>query len=438
MTSSPDQSPRSAAHRDNLAEPTRKVATPVLDHDGDTLVIAVIDAHTSHWLSPSEVIQAAALVPEGSTDPVDLALAASLRRRRDDLFHLDGRAMMKTVPDSFDPATPQRRYSIAKVRGLKIADQVVDVAIMRGELDSVAKAATMSREEGILLRRNANMHHGRGHRNLGVALAPIDAEGNIVGDFVFEGFVAMGLRKLSDAIESNKNGSGSWVEVHLWGTALRIQHWLNFALMLVMTLSGWFIMQPYLTERSYDGSAAGFTMGWVRYVHFVAGFAWIAVGLWRFILLFITRDRQTRWRALWPIYNKQDVTDLWHTVQYYLFLRRSGPFYFAHNPLQQISYTGIYLMCFIQMITGLSLYAIIDQSNWFYVLMAMPTHWIGIGYVRLIHTIIMYLIWVFAIIHVYLVFRSDSVHNHGGLSSMIGGSVWLPRGTQPVDSPRIG
>lgn len=408
------------------------------DPKGNPLVIAVIDAHTSHWLSPSEVIQAAAVVPSDTTDPVDSALANSLRRRRDDLFNLDGTPSMKMVPDSFDPATPDRRYSIAKIQGFAIADQVVDVAIMRGELDSVAKASKMSREEGVLLRRNANMHHGRGHRNLGVALAPIDKDGNITGDFIFEGFVALGLRSPEKATEENKKGSGSWVEVHLWGTALRIQHWLNLALMIVMTLSGWYIMQPYLTERTYDGSAAGFAMGYVRFVHFLAGFLWIAVGLWRFILLFITRDRQTRWRALWPIYSKQDVKDLWHTMQYYLFLRREGPFYFAHNPLQQLAYTGIYVMCFIQMLTGLSLYAMMDQSNWFFQLMAMPTHWIGIGYFRLIHTIIMYLIWLFAIIHVYLVIRSDAVHNHGGLSSMIGGSVWLPRGTQPVDSPRIG
>lgn len=403
----------------------------------DEIVIAVIDAHTSHWLSPSEVIQAAAIVPEGSTDPVDQALATSLRRRRDDLFHTDGRPMMKLVPDEFDPATPERRYSIAKVHGLDIADKTVDVAIMRGELESVVAASKASREELILLRRNANMHHGRGHRNLGVAVAPIDEDGN-VGEFVFEGFVALGLRKLCHAIEENKKGSGSWVEVHLWGTSLRIQHWLNLALMIVMTLSGWYIMQPYLTDTAYDGSEAGFAMGYVRFTHFVAAFAWMAVGLWRFILLFITRDRQTCWRALWPIYNKQDIKDLFATVQYYLFLRKEGPFYFAHNPLQQISYTGIYIMCFIQMATGMALYGMLDQSNWLFALLATPTHWIGIGYMRLIHTVIMYLIWVFAIIHVYLVFRSDTVHNHGGLSSMIGGSVWLPRGTQPVDSPRIG
>ena len=34
------------------------------DSKGNPLVIAVIDAHTSHWLSPSEVIQAAAIVPD--------------------------------------------------------------------------------------------------------------------------------------------------------------------------------------------------------------------------------------------------------------------------------------------------------------------------------------------------------------------------------------
>ena len=157
--------------------------------------------------------------------------------------------------------------------------------------------------------------------------------------------------------------SGSWVEVHLWGWALRVQHWLNLALMLVMTFTGWYIMQPYLTERTYDGSAAGFAMGYVRFAHFLAAYLWIAVGLWRVILLFVTHDRQTRWRALWPIYNKQDVKDLWHTMQYYLFLRKEGPFYFAHNPLQQLAYTGIYAMCLIQMLTGLSLYCLLYTSD---------------------------------------------------------------------------
>jgi Ni,Fe-hydrogenase I cytochrome b subunit len=65
-------------------------------------------------------------------------------------------------------------------------------------------------------------------------------------------------------------------------------------------------------------------------------------------------------------------------------------------------------------------------------------HLIGIPGVRLAHTMMMFALWAFVIVHVYLAVRADSLERHGGISSMINGGVWLRRGAKPVDAPEIG
>lgn len=403
----------------------------------DDLVIHAVGFHTCRKLSPTEVLQVASIAPAESQDPVDVALRASLRQNRHDLYEHDGTPKVNLVPEEFEPATPERKYSIAKIRGIQVGEKVRDLAIMRGDVDDVLANATISRSERKIFIRDANMQHSRGRRSLAVAVANLNDDGT-PGEFFVEGSLAMGLVHRDEAETLVQSNPSEWVRVHIWGASLRLQHWLNLFLMIVMTLTGYYIMEPYAALPDYNGAEAPFLMGWIRFAHFVSAFAWIAVGLWRFVFMFVTNDRQSRWRSFWPIYSTEDVKNLFGTVQHYLFLKKEGPIYFAHNPLQQFAYTGIYALCLVQWATGLALYGMYEQNNWFFALMSAPIHWIGIGYIRLIHAIIMYLIWAFAIIHVYLVFRSDAKHGHTGLSAMVGGWTWLRRGTEPVDAPRVG
>lgn len=229
-----------------------------------------------------------------------------------------------------------------------------------------------------------------------------------------------------------------WTRIPLWSAALRWQHWLSVLLIVILSATGWYIMDPFFGAQPEAPGETGFLMGWIRFIHFTAAFAWILVGLARFILLFVAKGQQSRWRALWPFYSKKDVTYMFQTIAAYMFLRKHGPTYVTHNALQQISYTGIYVIAVFQVLTGLSLYGLYDQSNWFWVLWSYPVHWLGVPMVRLIHTVIMFILWAFVIIHVYLVVRSEAVEGHGSLSAMVGGSMWLPDDEEPVDLDRVG
>lgn len=394
-------------------------------------VIRVARAYSVRKLSPGRLLAMAAVAPFDSEDPVDVALHASLRVNRPDIVPI------RVPADEFSPATPKRKYSLVRVDDFPVEDVPKNVMIMRGDMESVLAKATISREERTLFIRNAEVMRMSGQRCLAVASAEI-AEDGTVGEFFVEGFVAMVLEKPSQVAKKFSSNPNEWVRINIWSATLRFQHWANMALIVIMSMSGYYIMNPFFGPAAETGHDVGYLMGWVRLIHYVSAYLWLGLGFSRLVLSFTAKDRQLRWRSLWPLNSREDVKGLWGTIQYYLFLKKEGPLYLAHNPLQQFAYTGIYVMCLIQMLSGIVLYGLYNQTNWFWVIVAYPMHWMGVSTIRMIHALIMFVLWSFVIVHVYLATRADALERHGGVSSMVNGGVWLRRGSKPVDAPEIG
>ena len=394
-------------------------------------VIRVARAYSVRKLSPGRLLAMAAVAPFDSEDPVDVALHASLRVNRPDIVPI------RVPTDEFSPATPKRKYSLVRVDDFPVEDVPKNVMIMRGDMESVLAKATISREERTLFIRNAEVMRMSGQRCLAVASAEI-AEDGTVGEFFVEGFVAMVLEKPSQVAKKFSSNPNEWVRINIWSATLRFQHWANMALIVIMSMSGYYIMNPFFGPAAETGHDVGYLMGWVRLIHYVSAYLWLGLGFSRLVLSFTAKDRQLRWRSLWPLNSREDVKGLWGTIQYYLFLKKEGPLYLAHNPLQQFAYTGIYVMCLIQMLSGIVLYGLYNQTDWFWVIVAYPMHWMGVSTIRMIHALIMFVLWSFVIFHVYLATRADALERHGGVSSMVNGGVWLRRGAKPVDAPEIG
>lgn len=115
----------------------------------------------------------------------------------------------------------------------------------------------------------------------------------------------------------------------------------------------------------------------------------------------------------------------------YVFARSyDGPRYIGHNPLQQWTYTAIYGLFTIMVITGLALYALYEPRQWFYQCFMPLNDLIGIPYVRLIHVLGMWSFIIFAMVHVYLSILSGNVDRDGTISSMFSGGRWLRKGVK--------
>ncbi|MDR1825834.1 MAG: Ni/Fe-hydrogenase, b-type cytochrome subunit [Bifidobacteriaceae bacterium] len=391
--------------------------------------LTVGGAYTIGKLSSSQVMALAAAAPWDSSDPVDAAVAKALRAERPDIPIPD------VGPWDVDPASPQRRYSVARTRSFDMGGgETSDLVVLRGELNAVLAKVKTTRETRAVLKRNAAHNNRAGWRPLLVATAPV-GPGDQVGEFTLQGFVTIGIGARQGEV---LGGPSNWSRVNVWSISLRFQHWLNVAVIFTLSCTGFLIMDPLFRSSAYEGEQTGFVMGWIRFVHFGAAFLWVVIGLTRIVSAFTSRDPHLRWPVFWPLKKKQDVRNLGQVVQHYLFIKHEAPLYLGHNPLQQLAYTGLYALCAVQMGTGFALFGLYHQSNWFWALISTPCHWFGVPLVRLFHSIIMFLIWCFVIGHVYLAVRADSLERHGGISSMINGGVWLRRGAQPVDAPEIG
>ena len=378
---------------------------------------------------------AVAAAAPNSDDPVDVVLAERLAAERPDI------PAVTVGEHDVDPARLDRRYSLTRVRDLqRPADKGYrDVVIMRGDLAAVLKQCKIGHEDRVLAVKNADLSARRGFRTLAIASAIVE-DGDRVGEFVFQGYVELRSTAPSGFADDVAASPDSWARVNLWSVSLRLQHWANVFAIVILSLTGFYIMDPFFGPSATDeAQQAGFLMGWVRFIHFTTAFLWLLIGATRVVSAFRSRDRYLRWPTLWPLKKKEDVKNLGEVLGHYLFLRDEAPLYLAHNPLQQLTYTMVYIAGAMQMVTGFALYGLAKKnSSWFWGLVSAPVDWFGIGPVRLFHAIMMFLIWAFVIAHIYLAVRADSLERHAGISSMINGGVWMRRGSKPVDAPKIG
>ena len=227
--------------------------------------------------------------------------------------------------------------------------------------------------------------------------------------------------------------TGSYRWVYLWGWPIRATHWTAVAALVMLVVTGFYIGQPYFIT---GGEASEhYFMGWMRFLHFLAAGVLVACGIIRVYWLFAGNPFE-RWRALFPV-RRQDWISLWTQVKCYLMIKpEQAPRYLGHNPLQQFSYTGLYLVVAIQIVTGFAIYGQYLPGGPWYTLVG----WIvpplgGIQVVRFVHHVLTWVFLIFVPIHIYLALRADLLERTGTISSIISGGRFVRSDTTYVDQP---
>lgn len=207
--------------------------------------------------------------------------------------------------------------------------------------------------------------------------------------------------------------------VYLWHWAIRLMHWVSALAIVVLVITGFYIGRPYFMTGGEASSH--FLMGWMRFLHFAAAGILIATGIVRVYWLFVG-NRYERWTALLPV-RSQDWRHMGLVIRKYLFIRpEETPHWLGHNPLQQLSYTGLYALVILQIVTGFAMYGLAEPGGFF----ALTFGWVGpffggIQVVRFVHHVATWAFLVFIPIHVHLSTRADLTHKEARVSSVIGG-----------------
>jgi Ni/Fe-hydrogenase b-type cytochrome subunit len=362
-----------------------------------------------------DLLLAAALgAPFGTTDPIDLALL-SAASRKEDLRHYEQLG--------YSPLDPELGYSIARIR--RVGTDAEEL-IARGPLDSIlylCRAGESARYRADLQAGEKMLH---GFPALGVAHGTPLPEGR--EKWTFLGYIPLrATRQRSRRIEE----PGDFRYVPVWDWQLRAFHWLTVFLIIALSVTGILMGSGRLGFAAAEN--ASFYFGYLRLIHFGAGWLLLAAAIIRIAGLFLASNKYQRWNALFPV-RPRDLKNLFTVALNYLLCRFDrGPHYIGHNPLQQVAYTTIYGVGLVALLTGFALYALYAPDHWLLRYFVMFDSLVGVQYVRLVHLLVMWIFLAFIPIHVYLAIRADNIEREGGVSSIISGGRWCRKGTKFED-----
>jgi len=218
--------------------------------------------------------------------------------------------------------------------------------------------------------------------------------------------------------------------VYLWHWPLRAMHWFSGGCLAVLFVTGLFIGRPFFMTTGE--ASAHYLMGWARFVHFSAAGILVATAIIRTYWLF-RGNRFERWEALFP-FRARDWANMYRILRRYFVLTRKAPHWLGHNPLQQLSYTVLYGVAAVHVITGFALYSQAAPGGFF----ASVFGWVGplfggIQDVRLVHHALAWYYVIFLPVHIYLSLRADLVHREARVSSIVSGFRFVRNDVDFVD-----
>lgn len=362
---------------------------------------------------PEEVVRlAAAASCNGSRDPGDLALINAARR-------MTGGVGYAQAIGSCDPPTRKRRYGLIKVRPESGGEEL---EIARGEIRAVMELCGLEESVYQDLRSRFEKYAHHGYRPVSIAVRSVG------GQWRFLGVVPM---IAIQEVKNIKKARADFRYFMIWDWELRLLHWCwvfcvtGLCVTGICIAEGWFLKMGNLES--------GFQFGYVRFIHYVLAWVLIAILTLRFSCFFFASNKYQTFSSLFPI-QKQRWIDLFITGRDYLYARSyDGPRYIGHNPLQQWTYTGVYGLFTIMVVTGLALYALYAPEQSFYRLFMPVNDLLGVAYVRLIHLIGLWCFLLFVTVHVYLSILAGNVDRDGTISSMFSGGRWLRKGVHFQD-----
>jgi Ni/Fe-hydrogenase 1 B-type cytochrome subunit len=202
------------------------------------------------------------------------------------------------------------------------------------------------------------------------------------------------------------------VRLYIWQLPVRISHWVLAGSIVVLTVTGFYIANPFLVPPS------GPIMTDVRTVHLLAAVALLASGLLRTVWLLVG-NRFARWSAFLPITRVQFV-EIFRQAGYYAFLRKEIPKVLGHNQLAASAYVLLFGLIVIEVLTGFVLYGVLGIEP-AATLFAWIREFVGLQTVRLLHHLAMWGILAIATFHVYSSVLVDNIEKNGLLSSIISG-----------------
>lgn len=208
---------------------------------------------------------------------------------------------------------------------------------------------------------------------------------------------------------------------YVWEVPVRVTHWVNFLAIAALSVTGIYIGAP----KTLALNPSQFVMGWVRFIHFVAAYAFVVSVVSRIYWAFVGNSYSS-WRAYFPWLTVEGRRKMLETLRFYMFLDRKVPHVTGHNALAGTTYSLVFCLFLVQVATGFALYVEYAPDSFMHKL----TGWLFLLFsnqgMRLTHHLVMWLLIGFVVHHVYSAWLMDVKERGGVMSGIFGGYKSVP------------
>ncbi len=209
--------------------------------------------------------------------------------------------------------------------------------------------------------------------------------------------------------------------VYVYEAPVRLWHWVTVVAMFALFATGYLIGKPL---PSVGGEASDhYVMGWIRMVHFIAGHVFTIAFIGR-VYWHIVGNKWSRQLFAPPLLSGKFWSGLIHQVKWYLFLTNEPRSYVAHNPLANIAMFLMFgLVGLFMILTGYALYSEgLGIDSWAGKMFGWVIPVLGQSQdVHTYHRLGMWIMIMFAIVHMYMAFREDILSKQSIVSTMVNG-----------------
>jgi Ni/Fe-hydrogenase 1 B-type cytochrome subunit len=213
--------------------------------------------------------------------------------------------------------------------------------------------------------------------------------------------------------------------VYVWELPVRFYHWLNFACVFTLAVTGFLIGRPLALMLGGEAYAS-YWFGTVRFIHFLAAFLFFFNFIFR-LYWGLVGNQFSRWPVFIPL-RREQWKEFVNVLKVDVLQAADTPIEsIGHNSLAGVTYFLTFLAFLFQSVTGFEMYAAMS-SAWLPQMFAWIVPLMGGDFaVRQWHHMMMWFFVTFSIVHVYLVFYHNYVEGRGVISSMAGGWKFIER-----------
>lgn len=209
--------------------------------------------------------------------------------------------------------------------------------------------------------------------------------------------------------------------IYVYEAPVRLWHWVNALAIAVLAVTGLLISYPL---PSVSGEATNaFLMGYIRYVHFAAGYV-MAVGFVGRLYWALVGNHHARQLVTLPLTSGQWWKDMGFTIGWYLFLNKDSRKFTGHNPLSHVAMTLYFVpLTVILIATGFGMYAEgSGADSWQHAWFGWVLNWAGNSQnLHTVHHLGLWAMVLFVGVHIYTAVREDIMSRQTLISTMVNG-----------------